>query len=95
MTLTKADLPQKIADDCGFLEGETRETVEKMMDIIKSRFKAGEDLIISTLMSAWLATWMTSGVKPILIPWDAAPRRIPPREIAGCKCARCQFSRGE
>ena len=49
------------------LQCETRESVEKMMDITKSRFKAGEDLIISTLMSAWLATWMTWGVKPILI----------------------------
>jgi integration host factor subunit alpha len=47
MTLTKAGLAQKIADDCGFMKGEAGEIVEKMLHIIKSRLIAGEDVMIS------------------------------------------------
>jgi len=35
MTLTKADIAKKIADDCGFMKGEATEIVEKLLDIIK------------------------------------------------------------
>ena len=47
MTLTKADLAQKIADDCGFMKGEASEIVEKLLDLIKSRLIVGEDVMIS------------------------------------------------
>jgi len=47
MTLTKADIAQKIADDCGFMKGEAAEIVEKMLEIIKKRLIAGEDVMIS------------------------------------------------
>ncbi len=47
MTLTKADLAQKVADDCGFMKGEASEIVEKILEIIKSRLVAGEDVMIS------------------------------------------------
>jgi hypothetical protein len=36
MTLTKADLVQKVADDCGFMKGEATEIVEKLLDITSS-----------------------------------------------------------
>ena len=45
--LTKADLAKKVADDCGFMKGETSEIVEKVMDLIKSRLIAVEDVMIS------------------------------------------------
>jgi len=47
VTLTKADIAQKIANDCGFMKGEAAEIVEKLLDIIKSRLMAGEDVMIS------------------------------------------------
>ena len=47
MTLTKADIAQKIADDCGFMKGEAAEILEKMLEIIKKRLIAGEDVMMS------------------------------------------------
>jgi integration host factor subunit alpha len=47
MTLTKADIVQKIADDCGFSKGESSEIVEKLLDIMKNSFIQGEDVMIS------------------------------------------------
>ena len=47
MTLTKADIAKKIADDCGFMKGEATEIVERLLEIIKSRLIAGEDVMIS------------------------------------------------
>jgi integration host factor subunit alpha len=47
MTLTKADLAQKVADDCGFMRAEAREIVDKMLEIMKARLGAGEDVMIS------------------------------------------------
>jgi integration host factor subunit alpha len=47
MTLTKADIAKKIADDCGFMKGEATEIVEKLLDIIKAKLIAGEDVMIS------------------------------------------------
>ena len=46
MTLTKADLAQKIADDCGFMKGEAAEIVEKLLEIMKNRLASGEDVMI-------------------------------------------------
>lgn len=47
MTLTKADIAQKIADDCGFMKGEATEVFEKLLEIIKANLIAGEDVMIS------------------------------------------------
>ncbi len=47
MTLTKADLAQKIANDCGFMKAEASEIVEKVLEIIKDRLIDGEDVLIS------------------------------------------------
>ena len=47
MTLTKADIAKKIADDCGFMKGEATEIVEKLLEIIKAKLIAGEDVMIS------------------------------------------------
>ncbi|MGB6067643.1 MAG: integration host factor subunit alpha [Desulfomonilaceae bacterium] len=47
MTLTKADIAQKIADDCGFMKGEASEIMEKLLDIMKTTLIAGEDVMIS------------------------------------------------
>jgi integration host factor subunit alpha len=47
VTLTKADLAQKIANDCGFMKGEAAELLDKLLDIIKTRLIAGEDVMIS------------------------------------------------
>jgi integration host factor subunit alpha len=46
MTLTKADIAKKIADDCGFMKGEATEVFEKMLEITKARLIAGEDVMI-------------------------------------------------
>jgi len=47
MTLTKANIAQKIADDCGFMKGEASEIIEKLLEIMKSKLIAGEDVMIS------------------------------------------------
>jgi integration host factor subunit alpha len=47
MTLTKADIAQKIANDCGFMKGEASEIIEKLLEIMKNRLIAGEDVMIS------------------------------------------------
>jgi integration host factor subunit alpha len=47
MSITKADLAQKVADDCGFLKGEATEIVAKLLEIVKKRLIAGEDVMIS------------------------------------------------
>jgi integration host factor subunit alpha len=47
MALTKADIAQKIADECGFLKGEATEIFEKLLHIIKTNLIAGEDVMIS------------------------------------------------
>jgi len=47
MTLTKADIAQKIANDTGFMKGEASEIVEKLIETMKERLIAGEDVMIS------------------------------------------------
>lgn len=47
MSFTKADLAQKVADDCGFMRGEAAEIVENLLEIIKASLIAGEDVMIS------------------------------------------------
>ena len=47
MTITKADLAQKVADDCGFMKGEAQEIVEKLLGIVKDKLIEGEDVMIS------------------------------------------------
>ncbi len=47
MTITKTDLAQKVADDCGFMKGEAQEIVERLLEIIKARLVAGEDVMIA------------------------------------------------
>ncbi|MGO9568496.1 MAG: HU family DNA-binding protein [Desulfomonilaceae bacterium] len=48
MTFTKAHIAQKIGDDCGFMKGEAVEIFEKMLEIMKAKLAAGEDLMISS-----------------------------------------------
>ncbi len=50
MTVTKADIAKKIADDCGFMKGEATEVFEKLLDIIKTSLIAGEDVMISNFV---------------------------------------------
>ena len=47
MTFTKAHIAQKIGDDCGFMKGEAMEVVEKLLEIMKAKLAAGEDVMIS------------------------------------------------
>jgi integration host factor subunit alpha len=47
MTFTKALIAKKIADDCGFMKGEAVEIFEKMLNIMKAKLVAGEDLMMS------------------------------------------------
>jgi len=47
MTFTKALIAKKIADDCGFMKGEAMEVVEKLLEIMKKRLAAWEDVMIS------------------------------------------------
>jgi len=47
MTLTKAEIALKVAEHCGFMRGEASEIIEKLLEIIKSKLIAGEDVMVS------------------------------------------------
>lgn len=47
MTLTKADLVEKIQDENGFTKNKAVECVETLIEIIKSALESGEDVLIS------------------------------------------------
>jgi hypothetical protein len=45
MTLTNADIAQKVAGDCGFLKGDAAGIIEKLLRIMNGTLAAGEDVI--------------------------------------------------
>ncbi len=47
VTLTKAGIARDVADDCGFMKNEAAEVLEKLLDIMKKKLIAGEDVMIS------------------------------------------------
>jgi integration host factor subunit alpha len=47
MAFTKALIAKKIADDSGFIKGEAVEILEKLLEIMKAKLVAGEDLMMS------------------------------------------------
>ena len=47
MTLQKIHIAQKIADDCGFMKKEAIEVLEKLLEIMKKKLIAGEDIMVS------------------------------------------------
>jgi len=47
MTFTKAQIAQKIANDCGFMKAEAAEILEKLVAIMKRKLISGEDVMIS------------------------------------------------
>jgi hypothetical protein len=44
--LTKADIAEKIATECGFIKHEASEIVDKLLETRKNRLIAGEDGMI-------------------------------------------------
>ncbi|MDQ7784102.1 MAG: integration host factor subunit alpha [Desulfomonilaceae bacterium] len=47
MTLTKAHLAKKVADDCGFLTGEARDIVDKLIGVVRTSLIEGEEVMIT------------------------------------------------
>ena len=47
MTLTKTDIVNSIKDQIGFTRKQSVETVETLLEIIKSTLESGEDVLIS------------------------------------------------
>ena len=47
MALNKADIAQRIAEDCGFMKHEAKEILEKLLEIIKKQLTAGSDVMIT------------------------------------------------
>ena len=47
MTLTKADIIQSVAEQNGFTKKKATETIETLLEIMKSRLETGEDVLIS------------------------------------------------
>ena len=47
MTLTKAQIIEKISDKDGFTKKKSIEIVETLLDIIKSTLESGDDVLIS------------------------------------------------
>jgi integration host factor subunit alpha len=59
MALTKADIAKKIADDCGFMQGEAMEIFENLIRTIKAGLIAGEEVMISGF-----GKWTVKAKKP-------------------------------
>jgi integration host factor subunit alpha len=47
MALTKEDLAKAIADDTGYPQNQSKDLVELLLELIKERLSAGEDVLIS------------------------------------------------
>jgi len=47
MTLTKTDIVNSVKDKIGFTRKQSIETVETLLEIIKSTLESGEDVLIS------------------------------------------------
>jgi len=47
MTLTKTDVIESVKDQIGFTRKQSIETVETLLEIIKSTLESGEDVLIS------------------------------------------------
>ena len=47
MTTTKSDLIHTVAEANGFPQNKSTEIIETLLDLIKSRLSAGEDVLIS------------------------------------------------
>ena len=47
MALTKAGIALKVAEHCGFMRNEASEIIEKLLEIMKLKLVAGEDVMIS------------------------------------------------
>jgi integration host factor subunit alpha len=47
MALTKEDLAKAIADDTGYPQNQSQGLVELLLELIKERLSAGEDVLIS------------------------------------------------
>jgi integration host factor subunit alpha len=47
MTLTKADIAQKVANDCGYMKHEAAEIVDTLLEIMKRSLVSGEDVMVS------------------------------------------------
>ena len=47
MTLTKAGIALKVSNNCGFMRNEASEIIEKLLEIMKLKLVAGEDVMIS------------------------------------------------
>jgi len=47
MKLTKADIVNSVKDQIGFTRKQSIETVETLLEIIKSTLESGEDILIS------------------------------------------------
>ena len=47
MTLTKVNIAQKVANDCGFMRGEAAEVLEALLAIMKASLVSGKNVMIS------------------------------------------------
>ena len=47
MTLTKVDIVESIAEQNGFTQKKSSETVETILELIKSTLESGDDVLIS------------------------------------------------
>ena len=86
MTFTKALIAKKIADDCGFMKGEAVEIFEKMLEIMKAKLVAGEDLMMSGF-GKWSVKSKHAGKVGTLrleSPWCWMPGGSSPGSIRRC-----------
>ena len=47
MTLTKADIVEKLTEDLGFARHQAKQITESLLEVIKSTLESGDDVLVS------------------------------------------------
>ena len=84
MTLTKADIVEAIVEQNGFTLKKSTDTVETLLEIIKSTLESGEDVLLSGFGKFCVKQKEARRGRN---PSTGEPMMLPPRKVATFKCS--------
>lgn len=85
MALTKADIVQAVVDETGFTKNKAIETVETLLEIIKSKLESGEDVLVSRFGKFCVRQ---KGERLGRNPATSEDMMLRPRRVVTFKCSR-------
>jgi integration host factor subunit alpha len=84
MALTKEDLAKAIAADTGYPQNQSKDLVELLLELIKERLSAGEDVLISGFGKFCVKQkWERRGRNPA----TGESMQLAPRKVVTFKCS--------